>query len=116
MAKITKNKKKLDRSFVDFIIDQIQDVGDISYRYMFGGCAIYCGNKVVALICNNQLYIRPTQKGRKFIKIVNEKPPYPGAKPHFLVEDNIDNKEWLCDLIKITAEELLQPKMTCSPA
>jgi TfoX/Sxy family transcriptional regulator of competence genes len=64
----------------------------------------------MALICDNKLYIRPTQSGRKFIKNVCEEPPYRGAKPHFLIEDNIDDKEWLCNLIKITAEELPQPK------
>lgn len=110
MKTTASNRKTLDKSFVEFIIEQIQDVGNISHKYMFGGCAIYRGNKVVALICDNQLYIRPTKNGKKFIKIVNEKSPYPGAKPHFLIEENIDNKEWLCDLIKITAKELSQPK------
>ena len=105
------NKKTLDKSFVEYVINQIQDVEDISYKYMFGGCAIYCCDKVVALVCNNQLFVRPTQKGEKFIGIANKKPPYHGAKPHFLIEDNIDDKEWLCNLIKITAEELPQPKM-----
>ena len=104
------NNNVLDKSFVEYIVEQIQNAGDISYKYMFGGCAIYRGSKVVALICDNQLYIRSTKNGKKFIKIVNEKPPYPGAKPHFVIEDNIDDKEWLCDLIRITAEELPQPK------
>ena len=103
---MNKAKTKLDKSFVEYVINQIQDVGDISYKYMFGGCAIYCRDKVVALVCNNKLYIRPTQSGRKFIKNVCEEPPYRGAKLHFLIEDNIDDKEWLCNLIKITAEEL----------
>ena len=48
--------------------------------------------------------------GKQLIKTVNEKPPYPGAKPHFLIEDNIDNKEWLCNIFRITDKELPQPK------
>ena len=107
---MNKIKTKLDKSFVKYIIDQIQDVGEITYKYMFGGCAIYCCNKVVALVCNNQLFIRPTQKGEDFIGIVNKVPPYSGAKPHFLVEDKIDEKEWLAKLIKITSDELSEPK------
>lgn len=103
-------KTTIDKTFVEFIIEQIQDVGDISYKYMFGGCAIYCKNKVVALVCNNLLYIRPTEGGKKFIKNVCEKPPYSGAKLHFLIEDEIEDKEWLCKLIKITAKELPKPK------
>jgi TfoX/Sxy family transcriptional regulator of competence genes len=97
----------LDKSFVEFIIGQIESVGNISYKYMFGGCAIYCKNKVVALICNNKLYIRPTKNGKKFIKTIIEESPYPGAKAHFLIEGEVDDKEWLCALIKITAKELL---------
>jgi TfoX/Sxy family transcriptional regulator of competence genes len=110
LIKNRQTKKTLNKSFVEFIIEQIQDAENISYIYMFGGCAIYSGIKVVALICNNKLYIKPTKSGEKFAKIVNEESPYPSAKPHFLVEDMIDNKEWLCNLIKITAEELPQPK------
>jgi TfoX/Sxy family transcriptional regulator of competence genes len=103
-------KTTIDKSFVEFIVGQIQEVGDISYKYMFGGCAIYYKNKVVALICDNSLYIRPTEGGRNFIKNVCEESPYPGAKLHFLIEDKIDDKEWLCELIKITAEKLPEPK------
>jgi TfoX/Sxy family transcriptional regulator of competence genes len=107
---MNKTKFKLDKSFVEYVINQIQDIGDISYKYMFGGCAIYCCGKVVALVCNNQLFVRPTQRGGKFIGIANKKPPYPGAKPHFLVEDKIDDREWLMKLIEITSEELSKPK------
>ena len=104
-------KAKLDKSFVEYVVDQIQDIGDISYKYMFGGCSIYYRNKVVALICDNQLFVKPTVGGKKFIGAVNEEPPYPGAKPHFLIEEEIDDKEWLIELIKITAEELPEPKI-----
>jgi TfoX/Sxy family transcriptional regulator of competence genes len=97
---------KLDKSFVEFILEQIQDAGYISHKYMFGGCAVYCDDKVVALICDNQLYIKPTMSGRKFIKNPREFPPYPSAKNYFLIEDEIENREWLCELVRITAEEL----------
>ncbi|MFA5086888.1 MAG: TfoX/Sxy family protein [Candidatus Paceibacterota bacterium] len=103
-------KAKLDKSFVEYVVDQIQDMGDVSYKYMFGGCSIYFRNKVVALICNNQLFVKPTLDGKRFIKNVNEQSPYPGAKSHFLIEDEIDDKEWLIELIKITAGELPEPK------
>jgi TfoX/Sxy family transcriptional regulator of competence genes len=99
-------KNKLDHSFVEYVLEQIQNAENISYKYMFGGCAIYSGKKVVALICDNQLYIRPTKKGRNYIKNVQEQSPYFGAKPHFLIEEKIDDKDWLCNLIKITAEDL----------
>jgi TfoX/Sxy family transcriptional regulator of competence genes len=99
-------KTGIDKSFVEFVVDQIRDIGNISYKYMFGGCAIYCGNKVVALICNNQLFVKPTQGGEQFIKAVDKMPPYPGAKQYFLIENKIEDKEWLSNLIRITTREL----------
>jgi TfoX/Sxy family transcriptional regulator of competence genes len=97
---------KQNNSFVQFVIDQIQDAGNISCKSMFGGFTIYCDEKIVALICNNQLFVKPTEKGRSVIGDVKEAPPYPGAKPCFLIQDNIDDKEWICELIRKTAEEL----------
>ncbi len=97
-------------SFVQFVVDQLQDAGNISCKSMFGGYTIYCDGKIVALICNNQLFIKPTENGRSFIGTVKEAPPYPGAKPCFLIQDKIDDKEWICELIRKTAEELPAPK------
>jgi len=99
-----------DLSFVKFIVDQLEGADDISYRKMFGEYAIYCRGKVVALICDNQLFVKPTEAGKSFIGNVLEAPPYPGAKPAFLIEDQIENKEWIAHLISITAEELPFPK------
>jgi TfoX/Sxy family transcriptional regulator of competence genes len=96
-------------SYIEFISDQIRDAGNTSCRAMFGGHAVYCDAKVVALICNNQFYIKPTENGRKFIGIVFESPPYKGAKPYFLIEEKIENREWISRLIRITADELPNP-------
>ena len=101
---------KQNNSFVQFVVDQMQDAGAISCRSMFGGYTVYCDKKIVALICNNQLFVKPTEKGRSVIDKVNEAPPYPGSKPWFLIQDNIDDKEWMCKLIRETAKELPLPK------
>jgi TfoX/Sxy family transcriptional regulator of competence genes len=95
-----------DKSFVEFVVSQMQNAGSISCRAMFGGHTIYCDGKVVALICDGQLFVKPTEKGREFIGEVQESPPYPGAKPCFLIEDRIEDKEWISRLIQITTEEL----------
>jgi TfoX/Sxy family transcriptional regulator of competence genes len=101
---------KQNNSFVQFVIDQIHNAGKVSCKSMFGGYTVYCNGKIVALICNNQLFVKPTEKGRRVIGNVKEAPPYPGAKPCFLIEDKIEDKEWLCELIRQTAEELPVPK------
>jgi TfoX/Sxy family transcriptional regulator of competence genes len=101
---------KQNNSFVQFVVDQIQNAGSISCKSMFGGYTVYCDGKIVALICNNQLFVKPTENGRSFIGTVKEAPPYPGAKPCFLIQDKIEDKKWICTLIRQTAEELPIPK------
>jgi TfoX/Sxy family transcriptional regulator of competence genes len=99
-----------DKQFVDFIVDQIENAGVITYRKMFGEYAVYADGKVVALICDNRFFVKPTDGGKTFIGTVTEAPPYPGAKMSFLIEDKIDDREWISQLIRITASELPVPK------
>jgi TfoX/Sxy family transcriptional regulator of competence genes len=98
-----------DRHFIEFIADQMAMAGSISYRKMFGEYALYCDGKVVALVCDNQLYVKPTEGGRAYIGEVVEAPPYPGAKMYFQIQDAFENAEWISGLIKKTAQELPVP-------
>jgi TfoX/Sxy family transcriptional regulator of competence genes len=82
-------------------------------RAMFGGWAVYCDRNVVALICDDRLFVKPTVSGRKMIK--KEGLPYPGAKPYLLVEGELEDHERLCGLIRATAEELPEPKRNKTP-
>ena len=100
-----------DQSFVEFIVDQIDNVGQITSKKMFGEYALYCDGKVVALVCDNQLFIKPTEGGRAFIGDVVEAPAYTGAKPSFLIDARVEDREWISSLIKITYEELPEQKI-----
>ena len=100
-----------NQDFVDFVIGQLQPAGDITFKKMFGEYALYSGNKVFALICDNKLFIKPTNAGRNYIQDVVEASPYPGAKPSFLVEERIEDHEWLSTLVKLTVSELPEPKL-----
>lgn len=99
-----------DLDFVEFVVDQIENAGVISFRKMFGEYALYSGGKVVALICDNRLFIKPTNAGRSFIGDVVEAPAYPGAKPSFLIEDQIEDRTWISKLIRLTEKELPESK------
>jgi TfoX/Sxy family transcriptional regulator of competence genes len=99
-----------DPAFVEFVCDQISGAGSISYRKMFGEYAIYCDGKVIALVCDNQFFVKPTAGGRALIGTVTEAPPYPGAKPHFLIADELDDREWVTNLVRTTAREVPPPK------
>jgi TfoX/Sxy family transcriptional regulator of competence genes len=99
-----------DKSFVEFIAEQMRAAGVISYRKMFGEYAVYCNNKVVSLVCDNQLFVKPTSGGKAYIGHVVEAAPYPGAKPYFLIEEKSEDPDWLGELIRITEQELPVPK------
>ncbi len=95
---------------VDFIVGQMAGAGDISFKKMFGEYGIYCGGKMVASVCDDKLFIKPTLGGRAYIVDVVEESPYPGAKPSFLISaEKVEDPEWLSELIKITTEELPLP-------
>jgi TfoX/Sxy family transcriptional regulator of competence genes len=99
-----------DQKFVDFVVDQIENAGEITAKKMFGEYGIYADGKIFALICDNKLFVKPTQSGREFIGDVVEAPAYPGAKPSFLIEDKIEDREWLSELIRISVKELPMPR------
>lgn len=99
-----------DQKFVDFIIDQIDYSGQVSYKKMFGEYGLYFDDKLFALVCDNKLFIKPTLAGRAYIKDVVEAPPYPGAKNQFLIEEQLEDRDWLKKLVSITVAELPEPK------
>lgn len=79
---------------------------------MFGEYTLYYDNKVVALFCENQLFVKPTAFSRTLIQGSIELSPYPGAKPHFVVpKEKLDDQPWLLLLLKTTAESIqIKPK------
>lgn len=99
-----------NQEFVDYIVEQLSSCGKVTSRKMFGEFALYCDDKVVALICDDQLFVKPTEKGRTFIGNVTEAAPYSGAKNYFLIEEKIEDAEWLSRLIRITGKELPKPQ------
>jgi len=95
---------------VDFVLEQIENAGEITARKMFGEYGIYSDGKIFGLICDNKLFIKPTKSGRAFMGEVVEAPPYEGAKLSFLIEDKLENREWLSELVRISVKELPMPK------
>lgn len=99
-----------DKHFVDFVVDQIKNVGVITSKKMFGEYGLYADEKLFGLICDNKLFIKPTISGRAFIGDAIEKSPYDGAKPSFLIDEKIEDTNWLSELIRISLPELPAPK------
>jgi TfoX/Sxy family transcriptional regulator of competence genes len=99
-----------DPDFVAYVCDQVDDACDVSFRHMFGGTTLYSKGKVVALICDNQLFVKPTEAGRAFIGDVTEAPAYEGSKHFFLIGDEIEDADWLTELVRRTERELPRPQ------
>ncbi len=95
--------------FVEYVKDQVGGGCNLSHRMMFGGCALYLDGKVVALVCDDQLFVKPTKAGRDFIGCAIEAPPYPGAKNSILINERIEDGAWLQKLLTLTAKELPVP-------
>jgi len=96
---------------IDFLLDQLSGAGDVSAKKMFGEYCLYLAGKPVGLVCDDQLYLKPTQAGKSKLAEVVAGSPYPGAKPHLLITaDQWEDTEWLCDLVRATARELPLPK------
>jgi TfoX/Sxy family transcriptional regulator of competence genes len=95
--------------FVQYIVDQCADAGDITVRKMFGDYCIYCDDKPFGLISDNGFYVKPTDAGRTLLKNEDMRPPYEGAKPYFYIED-VDDRDYLSSLVRATCTELPYPK------
>lgn len=96
---------------VDAIVLAGSGAGDVSARKMFGEYALYCDGKLVGLICNDTLFMKPTAAGRKIAGPVEEAPPYRGAKPSLLIpRERWEDGAWLSILVRASADELPLPK------
>jgi DNA transformation protein len=111
VAEINRRKSVAsDLSFVEYVCDQLHDVERVTYRKMFGEYAIYVGEKVVALVCDNQVFVKQTDAGRALLQKPVMAPPYPGAKPAFRIDADLEDAELVSALFKATAVELPEPK------
>ena len=100
-----------DRSFIDYVAEVVGLGARLTHRKMFGEYALYYDNKVVALICDDRLYVKPSSASEPFISECEEAPPYPGAKNYLLVpEDKWEDREWLQAFLVATAQAVPKPK------
>ena len=91
--------------FVQYIADQCSGAGEITYKKMFGDYGLYCQGKIVGLICDNRLYLKPTEAVRDMLQTIDLQPPYPGAKDYFHIEE-VDDRNYLSRLVTATYKAL----------
>ena len=92
---------------VQYLVEQASKAGAVRARKMFGDYALYCNDKVVGLICDNRLYLKPLEP---LIAVLHEcdqqkGAPYEGAKPHYVISD-VDDRDYVSLLVKTVADHL----------
>ena len=93
------------KDYLNFILEQLTDIGDISYRPMMGEYIIYYRWKVVGGIYDDRFLVKPTKGALALTKNASLQVPYGGGKPMLFVED-VENREYLDRLIKTVYSEL----------
>lgn len=94
----------------DYVLSKLSALDGVYARKMFGEYGIYYRDKVVAMLCDEQLFIKPTEAGLAFLKDPEYAPPYPGAKEYFLIpEDEWEDSDQLCELIRLSEPEIKAP-------
>lgn len=97
------------KEYINFILDQLSGLSEITYRMMMGEYIIYYRGKIAAYVCDNRFLVKPVESVKQMIPDAILEPPYKGAKEMVLVED-IDNREFLERLFDAMYEELPVPK------
>ncbi|MEO6078018.1 MAG: TfoX/Sxy family protein [Candidatus Andersenbacteria bacterium] len=100
-----------EQGTIDYLLDQASRAGTVTARRMFGEYAVYLNGKVVAFVCDDELFIKPTEEGKEFLKEVHEAPPYPGAKMYFQIPGDLwEDRDYLAEIFQITAEHAVSLK------
>lgn len=97
------------KEYLEFIIDQLSGLSEITYRMMMGEYIIYYRGKIAAYVCDARLLVKPVESVKRMLPDAPLEPPYEGAKDMVLVED-LDDREFLVKLFEAMYEELPEPK------
>lgn len=97
------------KEYLDFILEQLSELDDISYRTMMGEYIIFYRGKIVGGIYDNRFLVKPTNTALAMMPSAEKELPYEGAKEMLLV-DNVEDREFLTELLEAMYDELPVPK------
>lgn len=98
-----------EKSYLDFILEQLSDLEEITYHPMMGEFILYYSGKIVGGIYDDRLLVKPVKSAVSYIPDAPRELPYEGAKEMLLVE-NVDDRDFLCGLFRAMYDELPAPK------
>ena len=97
------------KGYLDFILDQLSELEDVSYRAMMGEFILYYHGKVIGGIYDDRLLLKLTKASERLLPGAERDIPYDGAKEMLFV-DNVENREFLRELLEAMDGELPAPK------
>ena len=97
------------KEYMDFVIEQLSGLDEISSRAMMGEYILYYRGRVFGGIYDDRLLVKPVPTAKKLMPDAEMELPYDGTKEMILVDD-MDNWEFLCELVDSMWEELLEKK------
>lgn len=97
------------KDYLEFILDQLSSLDEISYKAMMGEYIIYYQGKIIGGIYDDRFLVKPTKSAKQMMPNAQYEAPYEGAKEMLLVDD-IDNKDFLNKLLNSMVDELPAPK------
>ena len=97
------------KEYLDFILEQLSGLENVTYRAMMGEFIIYYRGKIVGGIYDDRFLVKPVKAAKDMMPEADMELPYEGAKEMLLV-DNVDNREFLQELLDAMYDELPAPK------
>jgi len=97
------------KGYLNFILDQLSGLDDISGHAMMGGYIVYYRGRIVGGIYDDRFLVKPTKSAVAMMPDADKELPYEGAKEMLLV-DNVENREFLQELLNAMYDELPAPK------
>ena len=98
-----------DKAYLDFILDQLSEAGEVSARPMMGEYVLYYRGKVIGGIYDDRFLVKSVPSAAAMMPDAQKELPYDGAKEMLLV-DNVDDRAFLRALLEAMYPQLPEPK------
>lgn len=94
--------------YIEYVCEQINGIGDIRYKKMFGEFMVYVNEKPVIIVCNNNTFVKKLECIEEMMKDAKVGYPYKGAKEHYVLD--IDNSDFCKKIVSKVEEVTPMPK------
>ena len=97
------------KEYLEYILEQLSDLDDVTYRAMMGEYIIYYRGKIIGCIYDDRFLVKPVKSAVAMMPDASMELPYEGAKEMILIDD-VEDRDFLSELLEAMYEELPSPK------